>query len=145
MSAEVLVIGGGPAGISAALELARAGLRVTLCEQGPRLGGAIHRQPDDPARPLRVPRSQKRRWQTLSAELAASIEGRGAVLLEDRANVRLVTRRPDALVLALGAVERVTPVPGWQLPGVITAGGLQMMLKSTGKAPDGDTLLADRL
>ena len=154
MSAEVLVIGGGPAGISAALELARAGLRVTLCEQGPRLGGAIHRQPDDPARPLRVPRSQKRRWQTLSTELAASnveilcrhmfagIEGSGAVLLEDRANVRLVTRRPDALVLALGAVERVTPIPGWQLPGVVTAGGLQMMLKSTGKAPDGDTLLA---
>src|SRR5690606_6774116 len=112
MSAEVLVIGGGPAGISAALELARAGLQVTLCEQGPRLGGAIHRQPDDPARPLRVPRAQKRRWQALSAELAASnveilyrhmfagIEGSGAVLLEDRANARLVTRRPAALVLA---------------------------------------------
>lgn len=153
-AAEVLVIGGGPAGVSAALELARAGLNVTLCEQGPRLGGAIHRQADDPARTVPVPGAQKRRWQALSAELAASkveilcrhmfagVEGSGAVLLEDRAHGRLVTRRPAALVLALGGVERVTPVPGWHLPGVVTAGGLQVMMKSTGRAPDGDVLVA---
>ncbi|KQX34258.1 hypothetical protein ASD04_16580 [Devosia sp. Root436] len=151
---EVLVIGGGPAGVAAALEMARGGLKVTLCEQGPRLGGAIHRQPDDPSRRVRVPKAQRQRWQALAEALAASpvtvlcrhmfagVEGSGAVLLEDRASGRIVTRHPAALVLALGGVERATPVPGWQLPGVVTAGGLQMMMKSTGRAPDGDVLLA---
>ena len=151
---EVLVIGGGPAGVSAALELARAGIDVTLCEQGPRLGGAIHRQSDDPTRSVRVPRSHKQRWQALSDELATStvkvlcrhmfagIEATGAVLIEDRNDGRLVTRRPTALILAMGAIERVAPVPGWQLPGVVTAGGLQVMMKSTGKAPDGEVLIA---
>lgn len=154
MSAEVLVIGGGPAGVSAALQLAHAGLRVTLCEQGPRLGGALHRQPDDPAQHLRVPRQQTQRWKALTAALEAGsvevlcrhafagLEGTGAVLLEDRASGRLVARRPAALVLALGGAERVAPVPGWQLPGVATVGGLQVMMKSTGQAPAGDVLVA---
>lgn len=151
---EVLVIGGGPAGVSAALELARAGIDVTLCEQGPRLGGAVHRQPDDPKQSVRVPRSHKQRWQALSDALAGStvkvlyrhmfagIEATGAVLLEDRNSGSLVTRRPAAVILAMGAVERVAPVPGWQLPGVVTVGGLQVMMKSTGRAPQGEVLIA---
>lgn len=150
----VLVVGGGPAGVAAAVELARAGLAVTLCEQGPRLGGAIHHQSDDPSRPVRVPRAQKRRWQALSEALAASpvevllrhmfvgVEGNGTVLLEDRADGRVVTRHPVAMVLAVGGLERAAPVPGWHLPGVVTAGGMQVMLKSTGRAPQGEVLLA---
>lgn len=50
--ADVIVVGGGPAGVSAAIEAAKSGLSVMLCEQRPALGGAIHRQPAEGATPL---------------------------------------------------------------------------------------------
>ena len=46
------------------------------------------------------------------------------------------------ILLATGAQERPFPVPGWTLPGVMTAGGAQILLKSSGLVPDGRTVLA---
>lgn len=151
---DVAVFGGGPAGVAAAVELARAGLEVTLCEQGRQLGGAIHRQPNDPARRAWVPGDQRQRWEALSRDLAASgvrvltrqafvgIDGGGAVLVENRETGAVSAWRPAAVVLALGGLERVAPVPGAQLPGVVTAGGMQVMMKETGRAPVGAVLIA---
>ena len=70
--ADVMVVGGGPAGVSAAIEAAKSGLSVMLCEQRPALGGAIHRQPAEGAAPVAVLPSLRGRWQALSAELSAS-------------------------------------------------------------------------
>ncbi|GCA49515.1 hydrogen cyanide synthase subunit HcnB [Sinorhizobium sp. KGO-5] len=151
--ADVMVVGGGPAGVSAAIEAAKSGLSVTLCEQRPALGGAIHRQPAEGAAPIAVLPSLRGRWQALSAELSASsvdvrtrrafvgIDSTGAVLIEDRAAGKVEVRRPRALILSCGAVERVRPRPGWHLPGVAAAGGLQVMLKE-GRVPEGRILLA---
>jgi hypothetical protein len=50
--------------------------------------------------------------------------------------------RPRGVVFAVGAVERVLPRPGWELPGVLTAGGMQLGLKETGEIPDGSVLIA---
>lgn len=153
-AAEVVVIGGGPAGVAAAVDLGRAGLEVTLYEQGRQLGGAIHRQPNDPSRRAWAPRAQERRWMSLSRDIAGSgvrvrtrhaflgLEGSGAILVEDRREGTTITRRPAALVLALGGLERVAPVPGAHLPGVVTAGGMQVMLKETGRPPEGAVLIA---
>lgn len=153
-SMDVLVIGGGPAGVAAAAEMARSGLKVTLCEQGGALGGAIHRQPGNPARAVPVPRAQSARWHKLSALLAKTdaevltfhafigLDATGAVLIEDRRQGRLLVLRVRALVLAVGGLERVVPRPGWHLPGVVTVGGLQVMMKVTGRGPAGSVLLA---
>src|SRR6185503_18468800 len=46
------------------------------------------------------------------------------------------------LVIATGALERPMPVPGWTLPGVMTCGAAQTMLKSTGAVPAGPVVLA---
>ncbi|MEW9617779.1 FAD-dependent oxidoreductase [Shinella sp. S4-D37] len=150
---DLLVVGGGPAGISAALAAAAAGLSVLLCEQRSALGGAIHRQPAEGVPPVPAAPSLAGRWADLAARLAASrvrvltrhaflgIDSTDAVLVDDRAAGRVQVFRPRAVVLAGGAVERVRPRPGWHLPGVATAGGLQVMLKE-GRAPEGRVLLA---
>ena len=46
------------------------------------------------------------------------------------------------MILATGALERPFPIPGWTLPGVMTAGAAQTMLKSSGLVPDGQTVIA---
>lgn len=152
---EVLVIGAGPAGVSAAVTLAEAGVSVRLCDQGPRPGGAIHRQPaPGAAGPVPVPAAQRRRWADLMRRLGDStvvlspgtvfsgLDATGAVLVEDRAAGRVKVLRPRAVILATGAVERIVPRPGWDLPGVVTAGALQVMMKESGTVPAGRTLLA---
>ncbi|WLR95550.1 NAD(P)/FAD-dependent oxidoreductase [Shinella zoogloeoides] len=150
---DLLVVGGGPAGISAALAATTAGLSVLLCEQRSALGGAIHRQPAEGVPPVPAVPSLAGRWADLSARLAAApvrvltrhaflgIDSTDAVLVDDRAAGKVRVFRPRAVVLAGGAVERVRPRPGWHLPGVATAGGLQVMLKE-GRAPKGRVLLA---
>lgn len=152
MSDPVLVVGAGLAGLSAAVELARAGLPVLVVDQAQAAGGAIHRQPLPGGRSLATP-AQDRRWSDLMAKVAAQgnritfspatqfggLDHRGAALLTGRMN-RLF--RPRAVVLAVGARESVQPRPGWTLPGVETAGSLQIRMKTLGEAPQGRVLLA---
>lgn len=154
---DVLVIGGGPAGVAAATELARSGLSVTLVEQRDRLGGAIHRAyvGAGPSPTLTSPR-HVRQWGALAHALVQAgeriqvryetvflgVDGDGLFLLDDRLAGRVRCVRPRAVVLALGALEQVLPRPGWELPGVTTCGALQVQLKETGSPPQGSVLIA---
>lgn len=153
----VLVVGGGPAGASAAAAIAEAGLPVMLIEQRDRLGGAIHRQPAAgneshvwrPGRP-------RRNWTELTARLRGSaerievrtqtvflgVDGEGRFLFDDRRAGHVFARRPRGAIIAVGAVETIRPFPGWELPGVMTAGGAQVLLKETGRPPEGPILVA---
>lgn len=151
---DVLVIGGGAAGVAAAAELARAGLSVELAEQRAALGGAYHRQPAAGGKESAVHARGRKQWSGLVGALSRAgvvprlrhvflgLDSDGLAMLDDRARGRVLAVRPRALVVAVGAVERVLPRPGWQLPGVMTAGGLQMLLKEGGGAPAGDILIA---
>ena len=47
-----------------------------------------------------------------------------------------------AILIATGAMERPVPVPGWTLPGVMTAGAVQILLKSSGLRADAPLVLA---
>ncbi|MGA5314414.1 NAD(P)/FAD-dependent oxidoreductase [Streptomyces pseudogriseolus] len=146
MRTELAVIGAGPAGLAAALAAARRGIRVTLVDAAPGSGGQYFRQPV-PGLGTRgaVPQHGRRTWTRLRDALAAS-----TVDVRPEHHVWCVEREPggttvhallgpeqresvgiraDAVLLATGGYETVLPFPGWTLPGVVTAGGAQAMLK----------------
>ncbi|QIJ65696.1 FAD-dependent oxidoreductase [Streptomyces sp. JB150] len=148
---SVAVIGAGPAGLAAALAAADRGVHVLLVDSGREPGGQFHRQPA-PGLGARSPRRLHhgwRAWERLRDGLAAqSATGRIAHLMDHHVwfagresggfavrallgagQTESVTVRADAVLLATGGYERVLPFPGWTLPGVVTAGGAQAMLK----------------
>ncbi|MFD4601351.1 FAD-dependent oxidoreductase [Streptomyces sp. NPDC058464] len=150
-SPRLAVIGAGPAGLAATLAAARHGLRVTLIDAAPEAGGQFYRQP---AAGLGARRPQAlhhrwRDWERLRDGLDRDVTAGLVAHLRDH-HVWCVTRRrsgftvhallgpeqerpvevrADAVLLATGGYEKVLPFPGWTLPGVVTAGGAQAMLK----------------
>ncbi|MEV6832979.1 NAD(P)/FAD-dependent oxidoreductase [Streptomyces sp. NPDC051133] len=148
---HLAVVGAGPAGLAGALAAAARGVRVTLVDAADRAGGQYYRQPAAAlgARRPRALHHQWRTWQRLRDGLARhveagtishltdhhvwSVEARSAGLrvhaLRGPAQEEGVTVRADAVLLATGGHEYVLPFPGWTLPGVLTAGGAQAMLK----------------
>lgn len=139
---DVAVIGAGPAGLAAAVAASRAGLRVVLIDGEARLGGQFHRHPGGGRR---GPRQRGfERFERLRDALAGRVEvrSRHQVWAVEHAGDGFVVRclagerdeRPVAvaarrLVIATGAHDLPLPFPGWDLPGVMTAGGAQALLK----------------
>ena len=146
---KVLIVGAGPAGIRAAAELAGAGLRPVVIDEGARAGGQIYRRPpEDFSRPAQVLYGSEadkavalhRLFDTLVAEGRVDyLPNRTVVGLADGIAHLVGTEAGeridyDRLILATGAMDRVAPVPGWQAAGVYTLGAAQIALKAQGVA-----------
>ncbi len=125
---DVLVCGAGPAGLAAARAAGSRGARVGLVDAQPRPGGQIWRHD------LRFgePRAARR---ALAAASGADWVGAAQVVAAERGGLLLeradgaISLRYERLVLATGARELMLPFPGWTLPGVTGAGGLQALVK----------------
>ena len=155
-SYDVVVIGGGPSGMAAAVEAAVDGARVALLDQQARLGGAYWRhhpsQLDGDSQlhhDWSTFRRLRARLDTVDVRTEHSVWALervpGAFVV--RATAGEVARRPviiDAasVVVATGAYERVVPFAGWTLPGVSTVGAGQALLKGTLVAPGARVLVA---
>lgn len=151
-----LVIGGGAAGVSAAITLAESGQNVLLIEQRDKLGGAVHRQPGPRGAHVLTSAGLSRQWRSLTTRFEAQqdriktslssvfigIDGDGRFLFDRTSEKRTYACRPSVVVAALGASERVRPFKGWNLPGVMTAGAAQVLLKEMGTFPEGRILVA---
>ncbi|MEM7499303.1 MAG: (2Fe-2S)-binding protein [Pseudomonadota bacterium] len=152
---DLVVIGAGPAGLAAAARSAEGGLDVLLLDENPAPGGQVWRAvgevpkdraallgPDyaagmDAVARIRLSGARYRPgatvWQLAptgedGAEIGYTAEGRAHLL------------RVPRVIVASGAQERPFPVPGWTLPGVMTAGGAQTLLKASGLAAEGAVL-----
>ncbi|WP_033049131.1 NAD(P)/FAD-dependent oxidoreductase [Sinorhizobium meliloti] len=160
MDTDVIVIGAGPSGMSAAVELATAGRKVIVLDMQPTPGGQIFRalETNVEARPA-TDLLLAALGETYSAGLASIREFRRTPGIDYRPGTTVWDLRSDGtvgwlkdeaagyirakhLILANGAMERPTPFPGWTLPGVMTAGAVQTLLKAGRLQPQGDIVLA---
>jgi D-hydroxyproline dehydrogenase subunit alpha len=129
---DVLVVGGGPAGIAAAVRAADCGARVGIVDDNIRLGGQIWRGQSENEQP-----EDARMWFSLIKAASVTVLCGTRVFHHPQAGI-LYAENIDGidelsyrnLVLATGARERFLPFPGWTLPNVMGAGGLQSMVKS---------------
>jgi len=144
---DVVVIGAGPAGMSAAIGVRELGLSVLVVDEQPAPGGQIWRAVETMAntRTGELLGSEYRAGSELAARFRAcgaayeaqtqvwQIEPGWRVFLKRDGQAEAV--RADHVVLALGAQERPAPFPGWTLPGVLTVGAAQILLKTSRQVP----------
>ncbi|MGE0498663.1 MAG: FAD-dependent oxidoreductase [Ramlibacter sp.] len=149
---DLVVIGCGPAGMSAALVAADCGLKTLVLDEQPRPGGQIYRNITAvPPAIAALLGPDYRHGATLASRLvSAGIEVRDRTLVWDVAQDLTVSAQSDGrsfqvrapqLIAATGAMERPSPLPGWTLPGVLNAGAAQIALKSAFVAPAGRVVL----
>lgn len=132
MKVDLLIIGAGPAGMAAALAAAPSGARIAVLDDNPSPGGQIwrdgpHVKLPDKARQLRQALAEAGNIQVFSGTRVVAVAGRKRLLLENAE--RGWQLGYDALILCTGARELLLPFPGWTLPGVTGAGGLQALIK----------------
>jgi len=157
---DVAVVGAGPAGLVAATTTASLGLATIVFDESPSPGGQIYRAVT--TTPVRRPELFGQDY-SQGAGLVRSFRASGAEYLP-ATTVWAAARRAEgfdlgisggrpgtriggtfaarALLVASGAIERPLPFPGWTLPGVLTAGAVQGLLKSSALAPSGRVVLA---
>jgi len=155
---DVAIVGGGPAGQAAALRLDALGLSVAVIDEQPRPGGQILRQP--PATYHVDDWMADRIYSPLRDQLAhfegasglSWLGGRSVLGVTKRGDggFRLTTSSSDGVdriesrlvLIAAGCQDLAVPLPGWTLPGVYAAGGLQAFLKSQRILPGERLVLA---
>jgi NADPH-dependent 2,4-dienoyl-CoA reductase/sulfur reductase-like enzyme len=152
-SYDLVVIGGGPAGLAAAALAARAGVSTVLFDENPGVGGQIYR--GITSTPI-TNRGVLGEDYWAGAALAAEAKASGALIVTGatvwsldpslQVGVAIAGRarlvQAKRVIVATGSLERPFPIPGWTLPGVMTAGAAQTALKAQGLVPKGHTVVA---
>ena len=139
---DLVVIGGGPAGIAAAATAAKHGLSVALIDERPTLGGQIYKRvgPGFKVKSAKEVGKDYFLGEELIAELdnsnvklfletlVATIEESSVVIARNGQHAEKLTYKK--LLISPGAYDRPVAFPGWTLPGVITAGAAQSLVKT---------------
>lgn len=147
MKADLAIIGAGPAGMAAVVEAKSLGLNTVLLDEQPRAGGQIYRNIERPALknkailgPDYYAGAQLAEGlmtsgcRYVSGATVWQINPDGTVLYSCRGEASSL--QAAHILIASGAQERPFPIPGWTLPGVMTAGSAQILLKNSGQAAE---------
>ncbi|CAK1842864.1 pyruvate/2-oxoglutarate dehydrogenase complex dihydrolipoamide dehydrogenase (E3) component [Vibrio crassostreae] len=146
MNFDVCVIGSGPAGMAAAVQCSMAGANVMVIDEQARPGGQIYRAIQESGHPhghifgpdyLRgaelVKTFNQANISYFSGATLWRIDSDSAVYWSRDGKAQKATAKK--IIIATGAIERPFPFSGWTLPGVMTAGACQIMMKTSGIVP----------
>lgn len=132
MNYDLVIIGSGPAGLSAGIQAAEAGASVIIVDENPVAGGKLlgqlHEEPNNG-------------WwigQQMAKQLAEKAKRLGVDFLQEREvwgifpNWTIKLNKGEELtayyvLIAAGAAEKAMPIPGWTIPGVMAIGAAQVM------------------
>ncbi|MBJ7552825.1 NAD(P)/FAD-dependent oxidoreductase [Marinomonas spartinae] len=150
---DLIIIGAGPAGMSAAITAASKGLSVAILDEQASPGGQIYRGiKDAPLSDSKILGKDYYVGRTLlqpfeasqvnyfSSSMVWSIDEKNQIAFSCNGKSQLLSAKK--ILIATGALERPVPFAGWTLPGVMTCGAAQILLKTTGITPKTPLVLA---
>ena len=157
VSGDIVIIGGGPAGLMAAINAADAGAKVILLDENPMLGGQLVKQTHKffgkreqfaGVRGVKIAEilgEEVRKRDNIEIFLETSAimllqDGDEKLVVGVRKNKELIEFRGKAVIVATGAMEKMIPFEGNDLPGVYGAGAIQTLMNTYGVKP-GDRVL----
>jgi thioredoxin reductase/Fe-S-cluster-containing hydrogenase component 2 len=150
---DLIIIGAGPAGLSAAIEAAKCGLKVIVFDENAKPGGQLFKQIHKFFGSKE--HKAKIRGFVIGEELLKEANENGvevilnatvAGLYQDKEITVSIDQeirhyKGDAVIVATGASENMVPFKGWTLPGVIGAGAAQTMMNLHGVRPGNKVLM----
>lgn len=150
---ELAVIGAGPAGMAAAMTAHEAGLKVTVFDAEHSSGGQIYRNVDNsPLADIQAMGGDYTDGAAMVHAFQASdirhIVGADVWNMTPEGEIGILSQgqasfvQADRIIIATGAQERPTPYEGWTLPGAMTVGAGQVLIKSSGVVPADGVVLA---
>ncbi len=142
---ELIIIGGGPAGISAATEAVRQGASVALIDENEHLGGKVFAPTGNTIKGSAADEIEKSIGSRilkdfgrirdkisvfLNTEVWGFVDQKRVLLYSQAGSGKPVKRiKTKKLIICVGAFEKAIPFPGWTLPGVFSVGGLNTLVK----------------
>ena len=144
---DLIIVGAGPSGLSAAIEAAKRGLNVVVFDENEKPGGQLFKQihkffgsKEHRAKIRGFVIGQQLLQEADEAGVQVVLNATVIGLYQDKEVVvktgdEIVHCKADAIIVATGAAENMVTFPGWTLPGVIGAGAAQTMMNLHGVLP----------
>jgi thioredoxin reductase len=150
---DIIIIGAGPAGLSAAVTASEYGLDVLVLDEQLSLGGQLYRNieraskdktkilgPDYGQGLFLAEKFRKSKADYMGNAIVWRIDPNGNICFSTKGTSFEINAKN--IIIATGAMERPVPFPGWTLPGVMGAGAVDANFKSSSIIPNGPVVLA---